>query len=166
MMSYTGRMGENNQSKITELITRSEITSVMNSYFRALDEKHFEAQHFATFLTENAKMTRPNGASLTGPEAISASHRQSFTRFESSQHLLTTLDIVIDKTIASVRANLVAMHMWEGSQTNANNVNNFFVAGGVVNARFIQSDGQWKISELSNTVIWRAGGFKNMTETK
>lgn len=166
MMSYSGDMDENNQSKITELITRSEITSVMNSYFRALDEKHFDAKHFATFLTDDAKMTRPNGASLTGPEDISASHRQSFARFESSQHLLTTPDIVIDNTTASVRANLVAMHMWEGSNTNANNVDNFFVAGGVINARLTQLDGQWRISELSNTVIWRAGGFKNMMETK
>jgi hypothetical protein len=29
-----------------------------------------------------------------------------------------------------MRANLVAMHMWEGSKTKANNVENFFVAGG------------------------------------
>jgi ketosteroid isomerase-like protein len=159
-------MDEDSQSKITELITRSEITTVMNSYFRALDEKHFDAQHFATFLTDDAKMTRPNGASLTGPEEISVSHRQSFARFESSQHLLATPDIAISDTTASVRANLVAMHMWEGSKTDANNADNFFVAGGVINAKLAQAGGHWKISELSNTVIWRAGGFKNMAETK
>ena len=158
-------MDENNQSKITELITRSQITSVLNSYFRALDEKHFDAQHFATFLTDDAKMTRPNGASLTGPEEISASHRQSFARFEGSQHLLTVPDIVVDGTTASVRANLVAMHMWEGGKTNANNIDNFFVAGGVIHAELTRTDDQWKLSKLSNTVVWRAGGFKDMAET-
>jgi len=159
-------MNGNYQSKITELIAQSEITRVMNGYFRALDEKHFDAQHFATLLTSDAKMTRPNGASLTGPDEISASHKQSFTRFEGSQHLLTTPDITLDGTTASVRANLVAMHIWEGSKTNANNTDNFFVAGGVVKAKLILADGQWRISELRNDVVWRAGGFKNMAETK
>src|SRR6185295_16402173 len=55
--------------------------------------------------------TRPNGASLIGPEAISASHENSFARFEGSQHLVTGHDISIQGNKATVRANLVAMHM-------------------------------------------------------
>ena len=61
-----------NQNKIDELINKSDITNVVNRYFRALDEKDFDAQHFATFFMKEAKVTRPNGASLTGPEEISA----------------------------------------------------------------------------------------------
>jgi len=30
----------------------------------------------------------------------------------------------------------------------------------------IQMDSRWKISQLSNTVIWRAGGFRNMLQTR
>ena len=123
-------MNENDQSKLAELINKSEITSVVNSYFRALDDKDFSAQHFAAILTPQAKVTRPNGASLTGPEEISASHEKSFARFEGSQHLLSGHDISVDADTAIVRANLVAMHIWQGSNTNANNVDNFFVAGG------------------------------------
>jgi ketosteroid isomerase-like protein len=160
------RMSEQYGNKITELINKSEIADTLNSYFRALDNKDFDPQHFAAILTADAKMTRPNGMSLTGPEEISASHAQSFTRFESSQHLLTAPDISIDGGTATVRANLVAMHMWEGSKTNANNVDNFFVAGGVIDVTLIQIDGRWKISQLSNTVIWRAGGFRNMLQTR
>ena len=160
------RMSEESGNKIADLINKSEIADVLNSYFRALDEKHFDPQHFAAILTADAKMTRPNGMSLTGPEEISASHAQSFSRFESSQHLLTAPDISIDGGTATVRANLVAMHMWEGSKTNANNADNFFVAGGVIDVTLIQIDGRWKISELSNTVIWRAGGFRNMLQTR
>ena len=63
-----------------------------------------------------------------------------------------------------MRANLVAMHMWEGSKTNANNVDNFFVAGGVIDVTLIQIDGRWKMSQLSNTVIWRAGGLPNILQ--
>jgi ketosteroid isomerase-like protein len=159
-------MDLNNQAAIAELINKAAITSVLNSYFRALDEKNLDAQHFATFLTTDARMTRPNGASLVGPEEISASHKHSFARFEGTQHLLTAPDISIEGDTAAVRANLVAMHMWQGSNANANNPDHFFVAGGVVSAQLIHRDGHWKISQLSNAVVWRGGGFKNMMQTK
>lgn len=158
-------MDDKYNSKIIELINKSEITSVVNSYFRALDERTFDAQHFATIFTTEAQVTRPNGASLIGPEEISASHQHSFARFESSQHLLTGHEISIQGNTAIVRVNLMAMHMWQGSNTNANKADNFFVAGGVIDAKLVQANGQWRISEVSNTVSWRAGGFKNMAQT-
>ena len=57
------------------------------------------------------------------------------------------------------------MHMWQGSLTDANEADNFFIAGGVIEAKLTKTDGRWKISQLSNTVVWRAGGFKNMAQT-
>ena len=65
------------QDRITEFINKSEIMSVVNSYFRALDEKNFDARHFASIFTPQAKVTRPIGASLIGPEEISASHQKA-----------------------------------------------------------------------------------------
>jgi ketosteroid isomerase-like protein len=153
------------QDRTTEVINKSEITSVVNSYFRAIDEKNFDVQLFASILTPQAKVTRPNGASLIGPEEISASHEKSFTRFEGSQHFVAGHDISLDGNTATVRANLIAMHMWQGSKTNANKLDNFFIAGGVVHATLTQSDGQWKISQMSNAVAWRAGGFRDMMQT-
>ena len=118
------------QDRITELINKSEITSIVNSYFRALDEKNFDARHFASIFTPQAKVTRPNGASLIGPGEISASHEKSFTRFEGSQHVVAGHDISLDGSTANVRANLIAMHMWQGSKTDANIY--FFIAGSPV----------------------------------
>jgi len=157
---------EDNSLKITELINRAEVTTVVNSYFRALDEKHLDAQYFASIFTAEAKVTRPNGASLIGPDEISASHENSFARFEGSQHLLIGHDISIHGNRAIVRANLVAMHMWQGSRTSANNPENFFIAGGVIHSELEQTDGQWKISQIRTDVVWRAGGFKDMAQTK
>ena len=153
------------KSKIDELTDRTEITDVVNSYFRALDEKHFDAKHFAAIFTAEAKATRPNGSSMIGPDEISTSHARSFKRFESSQHLVAVHDISVSGNRATARANLVAMHMWQGSNTNANNVDNFFIAGGVIHATLVRADGQWKISQMSNNVTWRAGGFKDMLQT-
>ena len=153
------------QDRMTELINKSEITSTVNSYFRALDEKNFDAQHLASIFTPQAKVTRPNGASLIGPAEISASHAKSFTRFEGSQHFVAGHDISLDGSTATVRANLIAMHMWQGSKADANKLDNFFIAGGVVQATLMQSEGQWKISQMSNVVLWRAGGFRDVMQT-
>ena len=158
-------MDQTYQRRVTELIDKSDIASVVSCYFRALDEKLFDTQHFAAIFTADAKVTRPNGASVIGPKEISASHQQSFTRFEGTQHLLAAPDISIDDSAATVRVNLVAMHMWQGSNTIANKADNFFVAGGVVDVRLVRDNGQWKISQISNTVVWRAGGFKDVAQT-
>ena len=152
--------------KITELINKSEITAVVHSYFRALDEKNHDPQHFVAIFAADATVTRPNGASLIGPEEISASHEKSFARFEGSQHLMTGPDISIRGNKATLRANVVAMHMWQGSNTSANNPDNFFIAGGVIHSELVQTDGQWKIAQISNDVVWRAGGFRDMAQTK
>ena len=158
-------MDEDYRSRVIELINKAEITSAVNSYFRALDQKDFDAQRFATIFTTEAKVTRPDGSSLTGPKEISSSHQHSFARFESSQHFLTGHEIAIEGNTASVRANLIAMHMWQGSHTNANKADNFFIAGGVIDANLVRANGQWRVSQVSNTVLWRAGGFKNMAQT-
>ena len=157
---------DDNSLKIAELINKSQVTGVVHSYFRALDEKNIDAQYFASIFTPEAKVTRPNGASLIGPNEISASHEKSFARFEGSQHLLTGPDISIHGNKATVRANLVAMHMWQGSKTSASKPENFFVAGGVINVELVQTDGQWKISQIRTDVVWRAGGFRDMAQTK
>jgi uncharacterized protein (TIGR02246 family) len=153
------------QQQVAELVGKSAITSVVNAYFRALDQQNFDAQYFATIFTKDAEVIRPNGLAITGPEEISASHRHSFARFEGSQHFAAGHDISINGNTATVRANLIAMHMWQGSHTDANKQDNFFVAGGVIEATLVQADDRWKISRISNAVIWRAGGFKDMAQT-
>ena len=42
---------DDNSLKVTELINTSEVTSVVHRYFRALDEKNTDAQHFASIFT-------------------------------------------------------------------------------------------------------------------
>src|SRR5690242_8871860 len=143
---------------ISDLVNKSEITSVVNSYFRALDEKNFDARHVASIFTPQAKVIRPNRSSLIGPEEIRASHEKSFTRLEGSQHLVAGQDISFDGSTANVRANLTAMHMWQGSNSNANTLDNYFVAGGVIRATLMQSGGEGKIAQISNAGLWRGGG--------
>ena len=153
------------QDRITELIDKSEITSIVNSYFRALDENNFDAQHFASIFTPQAQVTRADGASLIGPEEISASHGKASPVLKVRDTLSPVTIYLYNGSTANVRANLIAMHMWQGSKTDANKLDNFFIAGGVIHATLMQSDGQWRISQMSNAVLWRAGGFRDMMQT-
>jgi hypothetical protein len=44
-----------NQNTLAELVSKSEITSVVNTYFRALDEQNFDTQYFAAILRRTQK---------------------------------------------------------------------------------------------------------------
>jgi hypothetical protein len=136
------------QNRIAELIDKAEITSVVNSYYRALDERNYDARHFASILTPQATMTRPNGATIIGPEEISASHEKSFARFEGSQHFVAGHDISIDGSTANVRANLIAMHMWQGSKDRREHVGQL-LRGGRSHTGHVGSVG-WAVEDLAD----------------
>lgn len=84
---------------------------------------------------------------VVGPATIAQSHQESLARFSSTLHLLTGHYVVIDRDTASVRANLVAMHLWPETQGNANSPDNYFLAGGVITAGFVRTTEGWRISQ-------------------
>ena len=76
-----------------------------------------------------------------------------------------------DKLLHTVefRANLVAMHLWaEGhGDPNADPNDNFFLAGGVITGHVILGAGGWRMTEITNQVIWRRGtGFQQMLQMR
>ena len=135
-----------------------EIQQVVNGYFRALDEKDLDAAHLRRILTDGARVIRPNGAAMIGPETIGQSHRESMARFESTQHIISNQDVATDGDTATVRANVVAIHVWPGARTMLTKPENYFAAGGVIVAQLVRTVAGWRISEMSNRVLWRAGG--------
>ena len=153
------------EKQIGAWVDKLEIIDVVNSYFRALDEKHFDVQHLRRIFTDDARVVRPNGLTVIGPQEIGDSHEKSLARFESTQHTLTGHDTQIDGDVASVRVNLIAMHMWAGGNQDARTHDNFFIAGGVITARLCRIDNNWRISSVENAVKWRGGDFKNMAQT-
>jgi SnoaL-like protein len=147
-------------------ITMLEVIQVFNRYFRALDEKNFAIAHFRKIFTADAEVVRPNGAAMVGPDALLSSHEKSFARFQSTQHLVSGHDVTIDGARAALRANLVAMHVWANGQTDVNSLENFFLAGGVIEAQLTLTPEGWKISHLRNDNRWRAGaGFGSILRT-
>ena len=154
-----------NDTRLGALVDKLEIVDVVNRYFRALDDKQFDIQHLRRIFTDDATVVRPGGSTVVGPPDIAASHEKSLARFESTQHLLAGHDTQIDGDMASVRVNLIAMHMWMGGNQDARTQDHYFVAGGVITARLRRVDDSWRISSVENAVKWRAGDFKSMAQT-
>lgn len=147
--------------------TTQTAVAVLNRYFRLLDERSFETAQLAEVFADDGAVLRPNGTSMVGPAAIAESHRTSFARFTATQHLLTGHDVEADGDGVTVRANLVAMHLWVGG---ANGViaqpDDYFLAGAVITASLVASQSGWRIRRLVNTNVWKAGsGFANMAAT-
>ena len=97
-----------------------EIQQVVNGYFRALDDKDLDAAHLRRILTDDARVIRPNGAAMIGPE---------------TQHIISSHDGATDGDAATLGANLVAIHIWPGARTMLTNAESYFAPGGVVIAR-------------------------------
>jgi len=72
-----------------------EIQQVLNGYFRALDERSLEVAQLERLFAQDARVVRPNGTALVGPAAITESHRESLSRFSSTQALASSHDVAI-----------------------------------------------------------------------
>lgn len=151
------------EPRADEWVDTARIIRVFDSYFRALDERWFEPERMRRIFTATAKVTRPSGDSMTGPDAIAAGHAESFTRFTSTQHLLTGHDVTIDGDTATLRANLVAIHLWKDRPADAGMQENTFTAGGVITAELTRTAEGWRIHRIGNRNVWRTGFFGDMT---
>lgn len=159
-------MHTTDQNEIHTWLDTARIIRTVESYFRALDEKQFDEPHFQRIFVPDAKIVRPNGAATVGPANIASSHAESFTRFEASQHLLTGHDVTIDGDTATVRANLVAIHLWKDRPADASMSDRSFTAGGVITADLLRTVDGWRITETGHRVLWRTGHFGNMLQTR
>lgn len=142
-------------------------TAILNRCFRLLDEKAFDVDRFAGVFATDGVILRPNGTSMVGPTEIVESHRKSFARFAVTQHLLTGHDVEPDGDGVTIRANLVAMHLWgENPQGVVAKPDDFFIAGAVITATLVPAASSWRISRLTNTNVWKGGsGFASMAAT-
>ena len=151
------------------LIHTVAITALIDRYFAALDQKQFDLPTMSQIFADNAKVIRPHGQVITGPQEIGASHSRSLSRFRATQHLTSGFLItLVDPTTAGFRANLVAMHLWAEGQGDpgVDPLDNYFLAGGVITGQVALLAQGWRITEIANQVIWRRGaGFQQMLAT-
>jgi hypothetical protein len=159
-----------NSDRTESFLHKAEIIELINRYFAALDQKDLAATTMALIFADDARIVRPNGAETHGPQAIGESHSHSFSRFRATQHMTSGLIVTLDgPDNAEFRGNLVAMHVWaEGLGDPTVDANdNYFLAGGVLSGNAEMTRQGWRITQLSNDVIWRKGtGFQQIRQTR
>lgn len=154
------------QAEVSKWLDEALIIRVFNKFFRALDEKHFDDTYLGQLLAADVQMIRPNGAATLGPADIADSFRRSFIRFDATQHLLTDHNVDMDGDTATVRANLVAIHIWKDRPVEASMLDRSFTAGGIVTAALRRSPEGWRIFRSEMRVLWRTGFFGDMLQTR
>lgn len=154
------------QAEVNKWLDEAFIIRIVNTFFRALDEKHFGDSYLGQMLTADARVIRPNGAATIGLANIIDSFAKSFVRFEATQHLLTGHDVDVNGDTAYVWANLVAIHIWKDRPVKASMPDRSFTAGGIITAALRRSPDGWRISEMEMRAIWRTGFFGDMLQTR
>jgi hypothetical protein len=158
------------RDRVEAFLKRAEITELINRYFGALDHRDFDTTTMRLIFADDARIVRPNGAETIGPQTIGESHRNSFVRFRATQHLASGIVVTLhDHEQAEFRGNLVALHLWaEGlGDTTVHPNDNYFLAGGVLSGEAAMTPQGWRITRLSNDVIWRKGtGFEQILQTQ
>ena len=158
------------EDRVEDFLRKAEITELINRYFGALDHRNFDDTTMHLILADDVRVVRPNGAETIGRQTIVESHRNSFIRFRATQHMASGIVVTLhDHEQAEFRGNLVAMHLWaEGlGDTTVHPNDNYFLAGGVLSGKATMTPQGWRITQLSNDVIWRKGtGFKQILQTQ
>jgi hypothetical protein len=151
------------EEQLKDIIERAQITDLLIRYFAAVDDKCIDIKIVKDTFTIDAKIIRPDGTAIVGQENILESHTKSFARFKATHHVITNFIINITKDMAALRSNIIANHVWADNENDPSLNNKYFLADGVLSAKAIKVDGQWRISELKNNVVWRTGdGMKEI----
>jgi hypothetical protein len=158
------------RDRVEAFLNKAEITELINRYFGALDQKDFAATTMRLIFADDARIVRPNGAAMIGPQTVGESHSHSFVRFRATQHMTSGFVITLhDHEQAEFRGNLVALHFWaEGlGDPTVDPSDNYFLAHGVISGKATMTPQGWRITQLANEVIWRKGtGFAQVLQTQ
>jgi hypothetical protein len=151
------------EEQLKEIIERTQISDLLIRYFAAVDDKRIDMEIVTATFTINAKIIRPDGTPIVGQGNILDAHSKSFARFKATHHVITNFIVDINNDMATLRANIIANHMWADDENNPSLNNKHFLADGVLLAQATKVDDQWRISELKNHVVWRTGdGMKEI----
>jgi hypothetical protein len=145
------------ETQIKNLIEETLISHLLIKYFGAIDEKRLDLTITEATFTNDARIVRPNGSETTGIHNILAGHKESFARFNATQHVITDYIIDVGDDVATLRANLTAMHLWVDNDNNPSLNGKYFHAGVVLTAKATKVDSKWRICELIFRNIWRLG---------
>ncbi|MFJ2959362.1 nuclear transport factor 2 family protein [Streptomyces sp. NPDC087270] len=134
----------------TPLEPQTAVSTLVSRYFRALDERAFEAGWTAAFFTEDAAVRAPVGA-VRGREAIAAQAEEALRRFDRTQHMST------DVLVTAAADGATADASWNALMTHLHPDGRIFTVGGRCRAALRRTADGWRFGDLSITPVWTDG---------
>jgi len=130
------------------LVDRAAIVDVTVRYAWALDTKSWDDLDEVFVPEATAHLTEE----LTGREAIKHRVRRALDHLDSSQHLVTNHQIVVDGDRASCRCYLQAQHVRESAPGSPN-----FIVAGRYDDQLVRTVEGWRIARRELVIMWTDG---------
>lgn len=145
------------EEQIKIIVEKKQISDLLTRYFAAIDDKQLDEKIAEAIFSIDAKIVRPDDVVIIGSENIFNAHKKSFDKFKATHHLFSNFLIDINNDRATLRANLIANHIWKGKKDNPSLDGKYFLANGVFYAKAKKIDEIWFLYELRNRIVWRTG---------
>lgn len=143
--------------EILDPADRAEIIGLLSRYYAAIDDNRLSRAVVEAVFTADGKLVNPAGVEFVGWDQILERETDNFAQFRSTHHMTADHIIDLDGDSARMRANMFAMHMWTVAGSDPCSLQNHFISGGVFHALAVRTGPEWRLRELSLTIIWRDG---------
>lgn len=136
------------QRQMQQLLDEREITRLLLSLSRLVDQKDFEG--LAQIYAHNGELVLPWGGHR-GREGFADYVRKDIGHFRELHHVGAGIEVSVEAgaNVATARMNLLATHVEPGEEEN------FTTVGGYYNLDLIREDGHWRILRNQAQGQWR-----------
>jgi hypothetical protein len=143
---------ENQHDQLRTLLDRTEITELIDRFFRSLDERGLDLDWGRSTFTGNIRVTFPAGEHQ-GLESVVEAIRRAMRQFGPTQHSGSNYLIDLDGDRAAVRWNAIQTHLRPG----ATPFDEPFVSGGYYDGEVVRTAGGWRLGHLTYHLVWLSG---------
>ncbi|QUH00716.1 nuclear transport factor 2 family protein [Saccharopolyspora erythraea] len=138
--------------QLRTLTDHTEITGLIDRFFRALDERGLDLPWGRSMFTDDVRATFPIGKHQ-GLEAVVTALADGMSRFGPTQHSGSNYLIDVDGDRATVRWNAIQTHLPPGETPVAEP----FVSGGYYDGELIRTEDGWRFRRQTYHLVWTTG---------
>ncbi len=131
---------------VNEMLDRLAVADVIVRYGSSLDENDWP--RLATCFVPDVTSILAGGPPIEGYEDLQAAVRFALGAYERTQHHIADQEVEVDGDAATLRANLIATHVHDGTT---------FVVGGVYRERLVRTPEGWRICHHELEALWMEG---------
>lgn len=128
------------------LVDRIAVADVLTRYGSSLDESDWE--RLATCFVPEVTSVLAGGGPISGYADLEAAVRVALGAYERTQHHIAGHEVEIAGDEATLRANLIATHVHDGTT---------FVVGGVYREKLVRTPHGWRIIYHELDALWMEG---------